>query len=113
MSTVSQWVNLFLDENSNGVLRPPQPRRPLSNYDNCNSNGVKHLQNIPGQINVSCHRNCINKVVVTCSLGHVMGYVAGITILLILINMFILSALYASIKKQLPGRALLVAKFVM
>ncbi|XP_028394928.1 uncharacterized protein LOC114519072 [Dendronephthya gigantea] len=39
------------DENSNGVLRPPQPRRPLSNYDNCNSNGVKHLQNIPGQIN--------------------------------------------------------------
>jgi hypothetical protein len=43
---------LFADENSNGFQRPGQNRRPLSNYDNCN-NGVKHLGNIPGQINVS------------------------------------------------------------
>jgi hypothetical protein len=43
---------LLADENSNGFQRPVQIRRPLSNYDNCN-NGIKHVGNIPGQINVS------------------------------------------------------------
>ncbi len=45
---------LLADENSNGFQRPGQIRRPLSNYDNCN-NGIKHVGNIPGQINVSEH----------------------------------------------------------
>ena len=47
-------LSFLADENSNGILRPGQNRRPLSNYDNYN-NGVKHLGNIPGQINVSEH----------------------------------------------------------
>ena len=50
MSTVFVFLKMRI---ANGFLGPSQPRRPLSNYDNCSNNGVKHLGNIPGQINVS------------------------------------------------------------